>query len=350
MTPDLPTDGYVTPPLVPEPERVVLPDGSIAPGTRLVVPCDEVLADLYVHLVLARRFEQAATALALQGRLVIYPSALGQEACQVGAVRALAHEDWMFPSYRETAALVVRGIPVREALTFLRGWWHCGYDPRAWRTAPQCVPIATQAPHGVGVGLAARMRSDLLAVLVFAGDGATSEGDFAESLNLAAVFDAPAVFFVTNNQYALSVPLARQTRSPSLAHHGTAYGVPSYRVDGNDVVAVYVLTKSLLDRARAGGGPSLIEAVSYRMAPHTTADDDRRYRPAGEKAVWAERDPLLRLDAYLTSRGTLTGELRESAAERAEDLAVAMRSAVADETGVGADDALYAHVYSARRP
>ncbi|MGH9105224.1 MAG: thiamine pyrophosphate-dependent enzyme [Acidimicrobiales bacterium] len=327
--------------------RLVSPEGSEVPAPGLTMPADADIRDLYRRLVVARRFDRQATLLARQGRLAVYPSASGQEACQVGAVAALGPEDWMFPTYRETAALVTRGIPAVEALSLLRGERHCGYDPRRWRTAPQCTPLATQALHAVGLAFAAKLEHDPVAVLTFLGDGATSEGDTGEALNCAAVYGAPVVFFIQNNQYAISVPLAKQTRSPTLAHRALGYAVPGYRVDGNDVVAVKVLLAQLLDMAREGGGPALVEAVTYRMEAHTNSDDPSRYRSPDEMAPWAHLDPVARVEAYLMKQGALDRQSADDIAAGAESFAAAVREALSGDMAVG-PQTLFSDVY--RRP
>jgi pyruvate dehydrogenase E1 component alpha subunit len=292
------------------------------------MPDDGELLELYRRLVTARRFDRLATTLTRQGRLAVYPSAGGQEACQVGAVMALRAQDWMFPTYRETVALITRGIPAVEALSLLRGDSHCGYDPQQWRTAPQCTPLATQALHAVGLGFAARLKGESTAVLVFLGDGATSEGDANVAMNFAAVYEVPVVFFIQNNQYAISVPLSKQTRSPTLAHRALGYGIGGYRVDGNDVVAVRAMVSQLLDEARGGAGPAVVEAITYRMEAHTNADDAGRYRSADETQSWVERDPLARIEAYLTNRGVLDQARYDDIAAAAERFASSVREAL----------------------
>jgi 2-oxoisovalerate dehydrogenase E1 component alpha subunit len=328
-----------------EPACLISPDGSACHAEGLEMPDDGSLVELYRRLVTARRFDRQATTLTRQGRLAVYPSAGGQEACQVGAVLALRSQDWMFPTYRETVALVTRGIPAVEALSLLRGDWHCGYDPVKWRTAPQCTPLATQAVHAVGLGFAARLKGEDTAVLVFLGDGATSEGDANIAMNFAAVYEVPILFFIQNNQYAISVPLSKQTKSPTLAHRALGYGIAGYRVDGNDVVAVRAMVARLLDDARAGGGPAVVEAVTYRMEAHTNADDAGRYRPEGEARSWVERDPLVRIEAYLAARGVLDQALRDEIAAAAERFASRVREAL--NADVTPDPAmLFQHVYS----
>jgi 2-oxoisovalerate dehydrogenase E1 component alpha subunit len=332
-----------------EPACLIKPDGSPSSAEGLEIPDDSVLLELYRRLVTARRFDRQATTLTRQGRLAVYPSAGGQEACQVGAVLAMRPEDWMFPTYRDTVALVTRGIPAREALSLLRGEWHCGYDPRRWRTAPQCTPLATQALHAVGLAFAAKLKGEKTAVIAFLGDGATSEGDAGVAMNFAAVYGAPVIFFIQNNQYAISVPLSKQTRSPTLAHRAVGYGVPGYRVDGNDVVAVRAMVARLLDVAREGGGPAVIEALTYRMEAHTNADDAGRYRSPDEAKAWVERDPLIRLETYLTNRGALDHPRRDDIAAAAERFASSVREALNHDVSPDPDE-LFSHVYRRRTP
>lgn len=335
-----------------EPVRFLDDDGSPAPGDahgRYERPPGELLRRAYDAMVLGRRFDAQATALTKQGRLAVYPSSRGQEAGEIGAVLALRETDWLFPTYRDSMALIARGIDPVEALTLLRGSWHCGYDPVATRTAPQCTPLATHAPHAVGVAYAARRRGEDTVALVLIGDGGTSEGDFHEALNFAAVFHAPVVFLVQNNGYAISVPLSRQTAAPSLAHKGVGYGVRSERVDGNDPVAMLAVLTDAVESARAGGGPVLVEAHTYRVEPHTNADDDGRYRDHDEVETWKRRDPIARLEAHLRSSGELTDSDVAAAREAAEAYANEVRTRLAEEaTGDPAD--LFAHVYASPTP
>ena len=248
-------------------------------------------------MVLGRRFDAQATALTKQGRLAVYPSSRGQDACQVGAALALRDQDWLFPTYRDSVAILTRGVPAEETLTLLRGDWHCGYDPYEYRVAPQCTPLATNTLHAVGLAYAARLKQQDQVALVLLGDGATSEGDTHEALNFAAVWKAPVVFLVQNNGYAISVPLAKQTAAPTLAAKGIGYGIPSLLIDGNDAAAVYAAVRAGVERAAAGGGPTLIEAITYRIEAHTNADDATRYRTSAEVSAWLERDPITRLEA-----------------------------------------------------
>lgn len=277
-------------------------------------------------MVLGRRFDLQATALTKQGRLAVYPSSRGQEACQVGAIRSLTARDWVFPTYRESMALVTRGIDPVEVLALLRGSAHCGYDPLAQRTAAQCTPLATQLVHAAGTAYGLKRRGEDCVALGFIGDGATSEGDFHEALNFAAVFDAPAIFFVQNNKYAISVPLSKQTKAPSLAYKGIGYGVACEQVDGNDPAAVMAVMDAALSHCRSGRGPFLIEAHTYRLDAHTNADDASRYRSGDEVTAWLERDPIARLEAYLRASGLLNDDQANAVRQEAEALATDLRA------------------------
>ncbi len=334
-------------PLLPDPEPVrVL-------GTEAAAAFDPELArDLHRRLVLARRFNQQATTLTRQGRLAVYPASTGQEACQVGAAMVLRPQDWLFPSYRDTLAVVARGVRPIDALTLMRGHAHCGYDPYEHRIAPLSTPLATQAAHAVGLAHAARLRAaedpacdERLVALALVGDGGTSEGDFHEALNFAAVLGAPVVFLVQNNGYAISVPLARQCAAPTLAHKGVGYGMVSRLVDGNDALAVHQVLSDAVEHARSGRGPVLVEAITYRLDAHTNADDATRYRSAGEVEAWRARDPLTLLDAHLRARGLLDDAGAAELARAAEELAARIRAEF--EAAPEPDPAtLFAHVYA----
>jgi pyruvate dehydrogenase E1 component alpha subunit len=336
--------------LLPPPPVTLIDAGGRAvrnPDHRL--PPDDALLRAYAALVAARRLNDQANALVRQGRLAVYPSSHGQEACQVAAAHVLAAGDWLFPTYRDTAAIVARGLDPAEVFTLLKGDWHAGWDPIAHRVAPQATPLATQLPHAVGVAHAAALRGEDTVVLALCGDGATSEGDFHEALNFAAVFHAPVVFFVQNNEYAISVPLARQSVAPSLAHKGIGYGLPGRRVDGNDMAALLSVLGGAVERARAGDGPQLVEAHTYRMQPHTNADDASRYRSDAEVAGWASRDPVTRLDAYLRGAGLLDDALARQATAGADLMAERIRDALNTDVPPDHRD-LFAHVFSTPTP
>ncbi|MFI1201106.1 pyruvate dehydrogenase (acetyl-transferring) E1 component subunit alpha [Streptomyces sp. NPDC020883] len=304
-----------------------------------------LLKRLYAELVRGRRYNAQATALTRQGRLAVYPSSTGQEACQVAAALALEAQDWLFPSYRDTLAAVARGLDPVQALTLLRGDWHTGYDPHEHRVAPLCTPLATQLPHAVGLAHAARLKGDDVVALALVGDGGTSEGDFHEALNFAAVWQAPVVFLVQNNGFAISVPLAKQTAAPSLAHKAVGYGMPGRLVDGNDAPAVHEVLTDAVRRAREGGGPTLVEAVTYRVEAHTNADDATRYRTEAEVEAWRAHDPIALLERELTARGLLDEELAGAAREGAERLAADLRERMHADPPLEPMD-LFDHVFT----
>ena len=327
------------------PLRLVSADGRAVRSADLDMPDDDVLLALHRKMVLARRFDTQATALTRQGRLAVYPSARGQEASEVGAVLALRSQDWLFPTYRDTIAVVCRGVDPVEVLSLLRGDWHCGYDPYEYRVAPQCTPLATNALHAVGVAHAARLKGEDTVALVMLGDGATSEGDTHAALNFAAVWQAPVVFFVQNNGYAISVPLSKQSAAPSLAHKGIGYGVPAMLIDGNDAAAVYAAVQRAVASAAIGGGPTLIEALTYRIEAHTNADDATRYRGQDEVDRWLARDPLTRIRQHLLARGLLDEPAVAALDAEAEAEAAALRQRLnADSVHDPAD--LFRHVYA----
>jgi 2-oxoisovalerate dehydrogenase E1 component alpha subunit len=328
------------------PLQLIDPDGR--PGDNpggLALPEPRMLLELYRRMVLGRRFDLQATTLTKQGRLAVYPSSHGQDACQVGAVLALRDDDWLFPTYRDTVAIVTRGVDPVDALSLLRGDWHCGYDPYRYRIAPQCTPLGTSTLHAVGLAHAARLKHQDQAALVLLGDGATSEGDTHEALNFAAVWRAPAVFLVQNNGYAISVPLAKQTAAPTLAAKGIGYGIPSLLIDGNDAAAVYSAVRTGIERGSAGEGPTLIEAITYRIEAHTNADDAARYREAGEVQGWLARDPIVRLEAYLKVAGLLDEDAVRRLAAEAERFAEGVRQRMNIDADLDPAE-LFAHVYA----
>ena len=335
-----------------QPIRFLDDDGALVPDAergRFDLPPTPLLLEAHRRMVVGRRFDAQATALTKQGRLAVYPSSRGQEACQVGGVLALRPTDWLFPTYRDTMALVTRDIDAVEALTLLRGSWHCGYDPLTTHTAPQCTPLATHSIHAAGLAHAAWLRGEDTVAMVFVGDGGTSEGDFHEALNFAAVFHVPVVFLVQNNGFAISVPLSRQSAAPTLAAKGVGYGIRSEHVDGNDAVAVLSVLLDAVESARRGEGPVLVEAHTYRVEPHTNSDDPSRYRDSAEVEAWRLRDPIQRLETYLTASGALTDEQLGGAREEAETFAAGVRTRMNEEPHVDPGE-LFAHVYAEPTP
>jgi 2-oxoisovalerate dehydrogenase E1 component alpha subunit len=337
--------------------RIVDQDGKVLsaeeqgaePGHDYPIPADEDLLQAYRRLVAGRRINDQNSALVRQGRMAVYPSSHGQEACQVAAAACLAEGDWLFPTYRDTVAVISRGVDPVQAMTIFRGDWHGGFDPQQHKVGIQSTPLTTQLLHAVGVAHAARLRGDDTVVVALCGDGATSEGDFHEALNFAAVFHLPVIFFVQNNQYAISVPLARQTVAPSLAHKAVGYGMAGERVDGNDLVALLAVLERGVRLVRDGAGPLLVEAHTYRIQAHTNADDATRYREDAEVQEWLARDPVKRMRTYLTDRGLLTDELQSRYEQEAEQVASALREGMNRETTPDPQD-LFAHVYSVPTP
>ncbi|MGH7310481.1 MAG: pyruvate dehydrogenase (acetyl-transferring) E1 component subunit alpha [Candidatus Rokuibacteriota bacterium] len=265
----------------------------------------ERLQELYRAMVLGRRLDERMVRLQRQGRIGTFAPIKGQEASQLGSAFALQRTDWLVPSFRETAAMVWRGWPIEKILLYFAGRVEGGQPAPDQRDLPITVPVATQLPHAVGLAYAAQYRGDDVVVMAFFGDGATSEGDFHEALNFAGVWHVPVVFVCQNNQWAISVPLKKQTHSRTIAQKALAYGLPGIQVDGNDVLAVYAASQEAVARARAGEGPTLVECVTYRLSVHTTADDPTKYRSEEEVREWERKDPLTRFADYLKKRRLL---------------------------------------------
>ena len=276
-------------------------DSALDPG----LPGAE-LKRLYRAMLLARRLDERMVRLQRQGRTGTFAPIKGQEASQLGSVAVLRPTDWMVPSFRETASMIWRGWPIEKLLLFFAGHLEGGQPAPDQRDLPITIPVSTQLPHAVGLAYAAQYRDDDVVVMAYFGDGATSEGDFHEALNFAGVWHVPVVFVCQNNQWAISVPLKKQTHSRTIAQKALAYGFPGIQVDGNDLFAVYAATREAVARARAGEGPTLIECVTYRLGVHTTADDPTKYRSDDEVKAWEKKDPLTRLVPYLERKGLLT--------------------------------------------
>ncbi|WP_125099015.1 pyruvate dehydrogenase (acetyl-transferring) E1 component subunit alpha [Leucobacter chromiireducens] len=329
------------------PVQLIDPSGTRVADAEFAAPAPDALVAAYGDLVAGRRINDQCNALVRQGRLAVYPSSTGQEACQIAAARVLRDTDWLFPTYRDSVAVIARGVAPEQAMVLLRGDWHSGYDPHERRVAPQATPLATQLLHAVGFAHAAKLRGEDTVVLAMCGDGATSEGDFHEALNFAAVFGLAVVFFVQNNEFAISVPLSRQTAAPSLAHKAVGYGMPGERVDGNDVAALLAVLGAAVERARSGAGPSLVEAHTYRMLAHTNADDDTRYREHEDVQAWLARDPLTRVREHLRGLGALDNETETRFAAAADQTAAELREVMHAEPEVDPAQ-LFAHVFAER--
>ena len=307
--------------------RLIAEDGSAVGDTDVGLGSDG-LRELYRHMVRARRLDRECMALQRQGELTVYPPFEGQEAAQVGSAFALGPDDFVFPSFRELAAALVRGVDAVEYLEYHRGTWHGGpYDPYASGFAPICVPVATQIVHAVGWAMGAKLDGTAACALAYFGDGSASEGDFHEAANMAAVFRAPAILFCQNNGWAISVPPDEQYAAP-IAARAVGYAMPGVRVDGNDVLAVYVVTKAAVERARRGDGPTLIEALTYRIGPHSTADDATRYRHQEEVDAWRRRDPVDRYRTWLLANDHVDGAFVTSCDEETEAWVAQVRAGI----------------------
>jgi 2-oxoisovalerate dehydrogenase E1 component alpha subunit len=310
--------------------RIIDPDGSIVDGEarKALDLKDEDLRALYRFMALTRQVDLECTALQRQGELAVYPPLLGQEAAQIGSAYALAEEDFVFPSYREVGVAVVRGIDLVEYMHFHRGTRHGGIeDPVGKRFAEISVPVSSQILHAVGWAMGAKKDGRPVCAIVYFGDGATSQGDFHEGCNFAGVFRAPVIFFCQNNGWAISVPLERQTAAP-IWRKAESYGFPGVRVDGNDVLATYQVTRQAAERARAEGIPTLIEAVTYRMGPHSTADDRSRYQPEDEIERWGALDPLVRYRAFLETEGIIEQPWLQEVENEGKELAAEVRRGI----------------------
>src|ERR687887_811637 len=306
---------------------------------------DDELRDLYRQLVVVRRIDVEGNNLQRQGQLGIWAPCLGQEAAQVGSAKALRPEDFVFPSYREHGVLYVRsGLEVLSVLQLFRGASLSGWNPHEKNLALYSIPIGTQTLHAVGYAIGAKWDGAEQCTVVYFGDGATSEGDTNEAFNFAAVNAAPVVFFCQNNQWAISVPLAKQMAAP-IWRRAFGFGFPGVQLDGNDVLAVYAVTKAAADRARDGGGPPLIEAITYRLGAHTTTDDPTRYRTADELDMWKAREPIGRYRAFLEQAGLWSQELEGEVQADADRVAAAVRAAVEELPDPPLHD-LVDHVYA----
>ncbi len=351
----------MTPPDDPALVRVLAADGTLAP-TPAAEPylaavealTDDELGQFYRDMVIIRAFDRQATNLQRQGQLALWPPSLGQEAAQVGSAHAARAQDHVFPSYREHVVCRIRGVDPMDIIRLMRGMTHGGwdpFDPKHGNTHLYTLVLGSQTLHatGLAMGLVFDGKSGSgdpdrdEAVIVYYGDGASSQGDVHEAMVFAASYRTPEVFFLQNNQWAISVPVSTQARAP-LYKRGEGYGIPSAQVDGNDVLASWAVTREALDEARAGGGPRAIEAVTYRMGAHTTSDDPTKYRSSDEEEAWARRDPIARMRAHLEGRGA-DGRLFEEVDAEAQ--------AVADDTrertnalGDIARDMIFDHVYA----
>src|SRR3954469_22522689 len=318
--------------------RRVIGDGESVPDGEVDGLDESDLRELYRQLVLLRTYDERSLVYHRQGRIGTYAIFWNHEAMQVGSHYALERGDWIFPSYRESAIGLLRGMPPATVLSWWRGhpagWW----NPLDYNLASICVPIATHVPHAVGLAWGKKLRGEQTVAIAYFGDGATSEGAFHEGANFAGVFKAPTVLFCNNNQWAISTPLSAQTAAATLADKAIGYGMPGVRVDGGDVLAVYEATREAVTRARAGEGPTFIEAVTYRAAPHATADDPSVYIDPERVEEEKLNECVGRYERYLQRAGLLSDEAAEAVWAQAADL---MREGIkAAEAEASADPSL----------
>lgn len=309
--------------------RILGTDGKITPSAS-AEPYLEALEGLqqsdlenfYRDMVMTRAFDLEATNLQRQGHMALWPPSVGQEGAQVGSAYATRASDHIFPSYREHAVAKIRGVDLVDIIKVMRGVSPGGWDPKATNLHLYCFVIGSQTLHATGYALGQKLDGTDEATLVYFGDGATSQGDVNEALVFASSYQVPLVFFLQNNQWAISVPVTRQSRQP-LYKRAHGFGIPSAQIDGNDVLASYAVTKTMLDRGREGGGPGFVEALTYRIGAHTTSDDPTKYRTDDELHYWQERDPIIRLETHLRENGVdeaFFTDVRDEAKDLAADV------------------------------
>ncbi|VFB01586.1 Pyruvate dehydrogenase E1 component subunit alpha [Nocardia cyriacigeorgica] len=334
------------------PVQLIQPDGRrVLDREHAAVVADvgpDRLRDLYEDLVVTRRIDTEATALQRQGQLGLWAPLLGQEAAQVGSARALRPDDYVFCSYRESAVAYCRGVDPARLTRMWRGVAHSCWDPDAVNMTNPAIVVGAQGLHATGYAYAAHLEGADIATIAYFGDGATSQGDIAEALGFAASWSAPVVFFCQNNHWAISEPVRLQSATP-IAQRALGYGIPSVQVDGNDVLAVLAVTRQALARAHAGGGPSFIEAITYRMGPHTTADDPTRYRSDAETEEWKRRDPIDRVHRLLDRENLLDEQFEQRVRDKADEIATVVRTATIDMPDPDPME-LFDHVYSTEHP
>ena len=304
-------------PLKGEMFQILKPNGTLPSGEKAPLS-DEETFKLYQKMTFIRLADQRALLLQRQGRFGTYAPIWGQETCQVGSTHALQKGDWVVPAFREIGAALMMGIPLSKFYLYWMGNEMGSRAPEGINVLPVSVPVGTQTLHAVGLAWAGKLKGEKIVSIVYFGDGATSKADFHEAMNFAGVFKTPTIFFCQNNQYAISVPRSLQTASKTIAQKAVAYGFDGIQVDGNDLFAVFAATKEAVEKARSGGGPTLIEGVTFRFGPHTTADDPTKYRKEEEIEPWRPLDPLVRLRVYLNGKGLWNEKVEQQLTEEAQ--------------------------------
>lgn len=323
--------------------RILDIDGKIINEKDLPNLTDEQLLYLYRTMLFSRTIDEKVLSYQRQGRMLTYAPNIGQEAAQVGSAYAMEKDDWLVPAFRELGAWLVRGVPLKNILLYWYGNEWGSHFPEGVKVLPISVPISSQLQHAAGIGIANNIKGEKNVVVTYVGDGGTSEGDFHEAINFAAVFNAPVIFIIQNNQYAISTRRAIQTKSETLAQKAIAYGIPGILVDGNDIFAMYSATKEAIDRARNGGGPTLIEAYTYRLGSHTTSDDPTLYRENEEVEQWKKKDPILRFKKYLLSKNLITEEWDDNLKEELEKIVTTTFEEIENKSDTEIDDIFKYH-------
>jgi pyruvate dehydrogenase E1 component alpha subunit len=328
--------------------QVLTENGRAAPEREPKLPASD-FQKLYSLMATTRAADLKALKLQRQGRMGTFAPSLGHEACQVGSAFALQPKDWVFPYFRDLGTYITLGFPLKNYYLYWMGNEEGMRIPTDLNIFTISVPVGSQLPHSVGCAMAMKYKKEQAAALAYFGDGATSEGDFSEALNFAGVFKTPNVFICFNNQYAISTPVKRQTAAETIAQKANAYGFDGIRADGNDVLAMYILTREALEKARSGGGPTLIEAITYRMGNHTTSDDASRYRKETEVNDWSRRDPIERFRLYLKDKG-LWDESFEDRVQKEAEVLISKALEEAESTPPPRPEDLFIHTYKDMTP
>jgi pyruvate dehydrogenase E1 component alpha subunit len=326
---------------------ILTADGKLDQELEPDIP-DADLRRLYKAMLSSRRLDERCLQLQRQGRMGTYGPSKGQEAASLGVAYALQESDWLVPSFRETAGLLWRGWPMQNIMLWWGGYEEGNAVPEGVNDLPMCVPIATQCQYGMGIAWACKLKGAQDVCVTFCGDGGTSEGDFHEALNFAGVYNLPLIMWVQNNQWAISIPREAQTSSQTIAQKAIAYGIDGIQVDGNDLLSVYVAARDAIEKARTGGGPTLVEAVTYRLSMHTTADDPKKYRKDEEVKEWEQKDPLPRFKKYLQDKGLLDEKVEKLIVEEIDkELDAAIKEYLAAKVDTYA---FFRHMYAEQTP
>ena len=332
-----------------QPYMILDETGKIIDPENVPKFTEEELKYLHKTMVFTRIIDEKAVSYQRQGRMLTYAPNTGQEAAQVGSAYALEKKDWLVPAFRELGAWLIKGVPLKNIYLYWYGNEWGSFMPEDVKMLPVSIPIASQMQHAAGIGMANNIKGEDCVAMAYVGDGGTSTGDFYESINFASVFKAPVVFVIQNNQFAISVPRTKQTNSKTLAQKAVAFDIPGILVDGNDIFAMYAITKLAVERARAGEGPTLIEAYTYRLGAHTTSDDPTRYRKNEEVEEWAVKDPIKRFETYLLDQGVITAEYVEKLKEELEAEVVSTFESIENKSDTEIED-IFKYQYEEMTP